>query len=103
MAPAPLRVLALHVPHDRLRDDHALPVEGHGRPLVQPVPRLERLADPPAEGGVVGAGQYAVDGQSVGWIRHAAQRVTGRRGPPAEESGRPADGRWRWCRRPRPG
>src|SRR5262245_26540493 len=72
-------------PDQRLRDDDFLSVERRGGRSMQPVAERERLAHAAAEGGVVRAGEQAVDRQSVGWRfpgplhKGMARRVSKRR------------------------
>jgi hypothetical protein len=59
----------LERPEDGLCGDHPVAVKADRRQADELVANVEGLAHPSAERGVVGTGEQAVSGQSVGWCR----------------------------------
>lgn len=73
--------LARSRPQQRLCDDHLPAVERRSGTSVQAIPNSDRLADPMAEGRVIGAGQDTVNRQAIRRRTHAAS-IPDRPSPP---------------------
>jgi hypothetical protein len=66
-------------PDDPMADDHPSVDRGHRRIALEAIAERERLADPVAEGVVIGAGQKSVYRETVGRCRHRGEFTRSKR------------------------